>query len=187
MKREILFRGKAIKNTFSINEKEAKIKIGDWIYGAVIPFDDGIDLIYERDPNNPKICGCHGIEVDHNTVGQFTGLHDKNGKEIYEGDVIKWLEINGTNNNSFLEPPDDRIVEMSGVVEFKDGVFSVLNEDKLLDVIVAYLTRDYQANEPNMFEYVYNLDKFPNITIDDMYICEVIGNIHDNKELLTQN
>lgn len=90
MKREILFRGKAIKNTFSINEKEAKIKIGDWVYGAVIPFDDGIDLIYEREPNNPKICGCHGIEVDHNTVGQFTGLHDKNGKEIYDGDILLW-------------------------------------------------------------------------------------------------
>ena len=88
MKREILFRGKAIRNTFSINKDEAEIKIGDWIYGAVIPFDDGIDLIYERDPNNPKICGCHGIEVDHNTVGQFTGLHDKNGKEIYEDDIL---------------------------------------------------------------------------------------------------
>ena len=88
MKREILFRGKAIRNTFSINKDEAKVKIGDWIYGAVIPFDDGIDLIYERDPNNPKICGCHGIEVDHNTVGQFTGLYDKNGKEIYEDDIL---------------------------------------------------------------------------------------------------
>lgn len=88
MKREILFRGKAIKNTFSINEKEEKIKIGDWIYGAVIPFDDGIDLIYERDPNNPKICGCHGIDVDHNTVGQYTGLKDKNGKMIFEGDIF---------------------------------------------------------------------------------------------------
>ena len=90
MKREILFRGKAIKNTFSINEKEAKIKIGDWIYGAVIPFDDGIDLIYEREPNNLQICGCHGIEVDHNTVGQYTGYKDDEGQEIFEGDLIRY-------------------------------------------------------------------------------------------------
>lgn len=93
MEREILFRGKAIENTFSINEKEAKIKIGDWVYGAVIPFDDGIDLIYEREPNNPKICGCHGIDVDHNTVGQFTGLKDSDGQEIYEGDILTWRSI----------------------------------------------------------------------------------------------
>ena len=90
MKREILFRGKAIKNTFSINEKEAKIKIGDWVYGAVIPFDDGIDLIYEREPDNPKICGCHGIDVDHNTVGQYTGYKDDEGLEIFEGDLIRY-------------------------------------------------------------------------------------------------
>ena len=90
MKRVILFRGKAVMNTFSINEDEAKIKIGDWVYGALIPFDDGIDLIYERDPNNPKICGCHGIDVDHNTVGEYTGYCDDKGVKIFEGDIIKY-------------------------------------------------------------------------------------------------
>lgn len=169
MKREIKFRGYG---------KQIKM----WFYGCL----DTLSIPSPRIMLKNSEGEIFSVEVIPETVGQFTGLHDKNGKEIYEGDVIKWLEINGTNNNSLLEPPDDSIVEMSGVVEFKDGVFSVLNEDKLLDVIVAYLTRDYQANEPNMFEYVYNLDKFPNITIDDMYICEVIGNIYDNKEQ-TQN
>lgn len=112
MKREILFRGKAIRNTFSINKDEAEIKIGDWVYGAVIPFDDGIDLIYERDPNNPKICGCHGIDVDHNTVGQYTGLHDCNGKEIYEGDLLGTKE-----SNHYLE------------VRYLDGGFRLCGTD----------------------------------------------------------
>lgn len=121
--------------------------------------------------------------VDPATVGQFTGLFDKDGKEIYEGDIIKWLEI-GHSDHDVLEPPEDYIREYMDVVEFLGGTFCVGREEAPSLIPVEFLTKEYQTNEDDMFKWVYNMDEYPNITIDDMYICEVIGNIHDNPELL---
>jgi len=70
MNREIKFRGKRIDN-------------GEWVYGYLADED------YINDINSIDLSS---IEVDRGTIGQFTGLFDKNGKEIYEGDIIS---VNG--------------------------------------------------------------------------------------------
>ena len=73
--REILFRGKRVDN-------------GEWIEGYFVKFEwREIPEIYTGWNCYTLTPECHGIEPS--TVGQYTGLTDKNGKKIFEGDILK--------------------------------------------------------------------------------------------------
>lgn len=131
--REILFRGKCIAN-------------GEWVYGDLL--NVGVDYDYAIRTYGGREHGQVNA-VNEKTVGQYTGLTDKNGKKIFEGDIIFCSqEING----NFI----DKHIE-KGYVEMKHGAFGLHRKQ-------GY----YRPFKDWLEDYEY----------------EIIGNIHDNPELL---
>ena len=126
--REILFRGKRLDN-------------GEWVEGG-----DLVQLQNSTFIHTWVKCCREAFLVDPSTAGQFTGLYDKNGKRIFEGDVVNYR----------LRVPT---------------IFGIFQDETIRDVV--------EWN--NIICGFYPLC---GIRVD--LCCEVIGNIHDNPELLKE-
>ena len=123
MQRVILFRGK-------------QINTGEWFFGNL--FDKDINGRTHITTTNR---GC--LNIDPETVGQFTGRYDKNDKEIFERDIVVNKNIHGK----------------KWIVEYRTD-----------SEYVGFVLKEIGTNGISLFTSWNDI--------------EVIGNIHDNKELL---
>ena len=170
--RDIKFRAKALCDN-------------EFVYGDIIH--------YNRDPRREKWVIQEpetgiGSDVDEDTIGQFTGMKDKNGKEIYEGDVVRWVELRC--DDDLTEPSSYFFREETSIVNFENGIFGVKNED-VFDVLpLCYLTENYFTSDQDFTEEDFkealgycNMQNPPR-SLKDIYMVEVVGNKYDNTDML---
>lgn len=155
--REILFRGKRKDN------------IG-WVEGNLFIPD-------KKDTPTQILMGTYFIRIPYDvipeTVGQYTELKDKNNKKIFEGDIVQY--------NTY----DD--FDCQSVVKFgeynQDGSAGEYSATKCIGFYVEvdnFTCPDWCENEPECFSDYRKQQNIKEVAQE----CEVIGNIHDNPELL---
>ncbi|GHU09555.1 phage protein [Spirochaetia bacterium] len=157
--REIEFRGKR-KDT------------GKWVYGFYYQFAEIED--YHRIFENNYRCG---VAVDPETVGQYTGLRDKNGVKIFEGDIVlvSYFGRGFGENLGVFETEE----EITGVIEYGDLGLLV---KKIRDKNGKWRAYTGYKQGEGSCEFAYLHDVYEDGC--EEYDFEVIGNIHDNPELL---
>lgn len=147
--REILFRGKT--------------EDGNWIFGD-LRSPDGDGNGYFIIEGKPSIAN-----VIPETVGQYTGLTDKNGKKIFEGDILHFKAYRG---GGFACP--------IGTDIYYRVLFGHCNPDMdTLSEYVGFWALGKNYDEDDLYECGNSINY-----LVDSHGAYVIGNIHDNPELL---
>ena len=150
--REVLFRGKQNENK-------------EWIYGSLIKRNIGCFIVDENNKCALQKCGefdfCFESKlVKSETIGQYTGLTDKNGKKIFEGDILQVITGDGWSCPK-------------GTKVYYEVVFTEFNpENASWSEYIGYMAKGERGALRSLANVIRRYD------------AVVIGNIHDNPELL---
>ena len=150
MNREIIFRGKRVSN-------------GNWIEGyfVLLAINEGLKHAIHTGTDEGRFIL---FEVIPDTVGQFTGLCDKNGKKIFEGDILKATYTEQRQYQGISYQDEHSCVE------------EVIYNEKSACFMLKIMCEDVPLYRP-----LHNFGSLANIKE-----LEVIGNIYDNPELLEE-
>ena len=148
--------------TIKFKAKPAK---GEWVVGCLLHRQDGSVYIYDDNNDVPfsgLVCSeeetALRIPVDEKTVCQFTGFLDKNGNEIYEGDVLR------SDTYPFSCTEDNQIDNYYGIIGWSD-------EEALFYLVAA---KNPKSSVRGISDGISDT-----ISQKNMKNFEVIGNIHD--------
>ena len=155
--REIKFRGFHIDE----NGKEKVYVNGGWvkgywvISGSILQTDHVFKYLFYK--GKVDIHGWKSVLIP--TVGQYTGLKDKNGKEIFEGDIVQSVEIPLSDCKSIVRYGIHKANDMSNKYQCGN-----------LGFYLEHILRSHKMDRKDIMFFIDN--------------CEVIGNIYENLELL---
>ncbi|MDU3375065.1 MAG: YopX family protein [Enterococcus casseliflavus] len=114
---------------------------GEWIVGVPVPnsFCSVVHMIpillTDKVAYPPERLHEYLIEIDPETLGQSTGLKDKNGVEIFEGDVVEWLEHRGVvefvlnNQQTMIIGASGYITDLDYSTDFNTEVIGNIHEN----------------------------------------------------------
>lgn len=173
--REILFRGKRIDN-------------GEWAYGDLINNYDGRKFVgevvvddYKGTANDTYEVGIGFVEVDPSTVGMCVpGITDKNGKKIFEGDILENLFYDAEN---FREEKGQLVADeveyrSFGIVSYNDdmGAFYVETKTYKNGVPDSDVSHEYLGSDDEHCEYGFLEQPDEELNFRGTI---VIGNVHE--------
>lgn len=146
----------------------------EWLYGFYTEFHhpNHLEMKYCICTERSQYTKVMGVIPE--TVSQFTGLTDKNGNEIYEGDVVLCKEF----ENMGISIYSSKESEVFSLKEFKGECKETYTSQVFYEEANFYVNQDNSCEVPLCCFFGNMKNSNP------IFEIEIIGNIHDNPELL---